>query len=235
MKTGLPEVVDPSTWQTQLDALTAKEKAATKALDMLAAERRKMPMVKIDTPYTFDSPYGKRTFLDLFEGRTQLIVYHFMFAPAVGGWPTAGCVGCSLQIDQIGHLAHLHARDTSFTAVSLAPLENIEAYKKRMGWTVPWVSSAHTTFNKDFGLTTDKGEDHGLSVFLRDGDAIYRTYFTHARGTESIGTVWSLLDVTPFGRQETWQVSPPDRPQGEKYTWWRRHDEYDKAPECGCS
>ncbi|MBA4066836.1 MAG: DUF899 domain-containing protein [Isosphaera sp.] len=235
MKTGFPEVVDQATWQKQLAAVTAKEKAATKALDALAAERRKLPMVSLGTAYTFDSPAGKKTLLDLFEGRKQLIVYHFMFAPSVGGWPTAGCVGCSLQIDQIGHLAHLHARDTSFTAVSLAPLGNIEAYKKRMGWTVPWVSSANTTFNMDLGITTEKGEDHGLSVFIRDGEAIYRTYFTHARGTESIGTVWSLLDVTPLGRQEKWQDAPEGRPQGEPYSWWRRHDEYGKAPGCGCS
>jgi predicted dithiol-disulfide oxidoreductase (DUF899 family) len=235
MSTGLPELVDQTTWQKQLDAITAKEKAATKALDALAAERRRLPMVKIDTPYTFDSPTGKKSLLDLFEGRKQLIVYHFMFAPNVGGWPTAGCVGCSLQIDMIGHLSHLHARDTSFTAVSLAPLENIEAYKKRMGWTVPWVSSSNTTFNQDLGITTAKEEDHGLSVFIRDGDAVYRTYFTHARGTESIGTVWSLLDVTPLGRQEKWQDTPEGRPQGEPYQWWRRHDEYGKAPGGGCS
>jgi predicted dithiol-disulfide oxidoreductase (DUF899 family) len=229
MKTGLPEVVDQAEWQKQLDAIRAKEKAATKALDALAGERRRLPMVKIEAPYTFDSPKGKVSLLDLFEGRKQLIVYHFMFAPPVGGWPDAGCVGCSLQIDQIGHLAHLHARDTSFTAVSLAPLENIERYKKRMGWTVPWVSSAGGTFNADLGLTTEKGENHGLSVFLRDGDAVYRTYFTTARGTESIGTVWSLLDVTPLGRQEKWQDTPEGRQQGEPYSWWRRHDEYGKS------
>lgn len=235
MKTGFPEVVDQATWQKQLAAVTAKEKAATRALDALAAERRKLPMVRIGTAYTFDSPAGEKTLLDLFEGRKQLIVYHFMFAPSVGGWPTAGCVGCSLQIDQIGHLSHLHARDTSFTAVSLAPLWNIEAYKKRMDWTVPWVSSANTTFNTDLGITTQKWEDHGPSVLIRDGEAIYRTYFTHARGTESIGTVWSLLDVTPLGRQEKWQDAPEGRPQGEPYSWWRRHDEYGKGPGCGCS
>jgi len=235
MKTELPEVVDQATWQKQLDAITAKEKEATKALDALAAERRRLPMIKIDTPYTFDTPTGKKTLLDLFEGRKQLLVYHFMFAPSVGGWPDAGCVGCSMQIDQIGHLAHLHARDTSFAAVLLAPLANIEAYKKRMGWTIPWVSSAANTFNKDFGLTTEKGENHGLSALIRDGDAIYRSYFTTARGTEAIGTVWSLLDATPFGRQETWQDVPEGWPQGEKFTWWRRHDEYGKEPGCGCS
>jgi predicted dithiol-disulfide oxidoreductase (DUF899 family) len=233
--TGLPEVVDLAQWQKQLDAFRAKEKAATKAADALAAERRRLPMVRIDTPYMFDSTKGRVSLLDLFEGRKQLIVYHFMFAPTVAGWPTAGCVGCSLQIDQIGHLAHLHARDTSFTAVSLAPLENIEAYRKRMGWTVPWVSSAGNTFNKDFEITTDKGENHGLSVFLRDGDKVFRTYFTTARGTESIGTVWSLLDVTPLGRQEKWQDTPAGRPQGEPYSWWQRHDEYSTGSGCGCS
>lgn len=232
---ALPKVVDLAEWQKALDRHIEKEKAATYARDALSAELRQLPMVRIETNYVFDGPKGRVSLLDLFEGRTQLIVYHFMFARSVGGWPDAGCVGCSLQIDQIGHLAHLHARDTSFTSVSLAPLENIERYKKRMGWTVPWVSSANNTFNKDLGLSTEKGENHGLSVFIRNGDTIYRTYFTTARGTEQLGTVWSLLDVTPLGRQEKWQDTPEGRPQTEPFTWWRRHDEYGKDTGCGCS
>jgi predicted dithiol-disulfide oxidoreductase (DUF899 family) len=151
-----------------------------------------------------------------------------MFAPTVSGWPSAGCPGCSLVIDQISNLAHLRARNTSFAAVSIAPLANIQKYKKRMGWTIPWVSSFGTDFNKDFGRTTDEGETFGLSVFLRDGNKIYRSYFTRDRGIESIGTVWSLLDATPFGRQEQWEASPAGWPQTAPYEWWERHDEYPK-------
>jgi predicted dithiol-disulfide oxidoreductase (DUF899 family) len=110
--------------------------------------------------------------------------------------------------------------------VSLAPLENIQAYKRRMGWPHPWLSSAHNTFNKDLGLTTAEGENHGMSVFVRDGEKIYRSYFASQRGCEPLGSVWRLLDLTPFGRQETWEDSPAGRPQSAPYQWWRRHDEY---------
>src|ERR1700730_7883537 len=212
-----PKIVDQAEWLKARDALLVKEKAATRARDALAAERRRLPMVLIDKKYVFDGPNGKVSLLDLFEGRRQLILYHFMFSPAVSGWPSAGCPGCSLVIDQIGHLAHLHARDTSFVAVSIAPLANIQKYKKRMGWTIPWVSSFGTDFNKDFGRTTDEGETFGLSVFFRDGKNIYRSYFTRDRGIEAIGTVWSLLDLTPLGRQETWEVSPAGWPQTAPY------------------
>ena len=130
-------------------------------------------------------------------------------------------------VDQVGHLAHLHARDTSFALVSIAPLEKIEAYRKRMGWTLPWVSSAASDFNRDFGLTTEGGESFGLSVFLRDGDKVYRTYFTTGRGVEALGSVWTLLDLTPLGRQEDWEDSPDGWQQTRPYAWWRRHDEYE--------
>jgi predicted dithiol-disulfide oxidoreductase (DUF899 family) len=205
----------------------AKEKAATRARDALAAERRRQPMVRIDKRYVFEGPGEKRTLLDLFEGRRQLIVYHFMFGPGAHGWPEAGCDGCSMFVDQVGHLAHLHARDTSFALVSIAPLEKIEAYRKRMGWTLPWVSSAASDFNQDFGLTTKGGESFGLSVFLRDGDKVYRTYFTTGRGVEALGSVWTFLDLTPLGRQEDWEDSPDGWPQTRPYTWWRRHDGYE--------
>ena len=152
-----------------------------------------------------------------------------MFGPGAAGWPTAGCDGCSMFVDQVGHLAHLHARDTSFALVSRAPLAAIEAYRERMGWTIPWASSAASEFNEDFGTTTADGEGFGLSVFVRDGEAIFRTYFTNGRGVEALGTVWSLLDLTPLGRQEEWEDSPPDRPQTPPYVWWRRHDEYEGA------
>jgi predicted dithiol-disulfide oxidoreductase (DUF899 family) len=130
-------------------------------------------------------------------------------------------------VDQVGHLAHLHARDTSFALVSIAPLEKIEAYRKRMGWTLPWVSSRASDYNPGFGLTTEGGESFGLSVFLRDGDKVYRTYFTTGRGVEALGSVWTLLDLTPLGRQEDWEDSPDGWQQTRPYAWWRRHDEYE--------
>jgi predicted dithiol-disulfide oxidoreductase (DUF899 family) len=183
-------------------------------------------MVKIEKSYVFEGDKGKARLFDLFEGRRQLILYHFMFAPGVQGWPDAGCPGCSFVADQIPHLAHLHARDTSFVFVSLAPLAKIKKFRRRLSWTIPWFSSAGTDFNKDFGVGTDKGETFGLSVFVRDGKNVYRTYFTNGRGVETLGTVWTLLDLTPFGRQETWEDSPNGWPQTPPYQWWRRHDEY---------
>jgi predicted dithiol-disulfide oxidoreductase (DUF899 family) len=147
----------------------------------------------------------------------------------------AGCDGCSMFVDQIGHLAHLHARDTSFAIVSRAPITKIEAYRKRMGWTVPWYSSFESDFNVDFGVGSgtpqpdvyQDGETFGLSIFLRDGDSVFRTYFTTARGVEALGSVWAFLDLTPLGRQEEWEDSPAAYPQTKPYEWWRRHDEYD--------
>jgi predicted dithiol-disulfide oxidoreductase (DUF899 family) len=153
-----------------------------------------------------------------------------MFGPGASGWPDAGCDGCSFVVDQIGHLSHLHARDTSFALVAIAPFEKIRKYKQRMGWTVPWFSSAGSAFNRDFGRTTDQGEMFGLSVFLRDGDQVFRTYFTSGRGVEALGSTWTFLDLTPYGRQETWEDSPKGWPQTPPYEWWRRHDDYEDAP-----
>jgi predicted dithiol-disulfide oxidoreductase (DUF899 family) len=186
-------------------------------------------MARIEKDYVFEGPDGQASLRDLFDGRHQLILYHFMFAPDVEGWPAAGCPGCSMFVDQIGHLAHLHARDTSFVLVSRAPLGNIEGYRERMGWTIPWFSSAGSDFNVDFGVTTDAGETFGLSVFVRDGDDVFRTYFTSGRGVEALGSVWTFLDLTPLGRQEDWEDSPAGYPQTPPYEWWRRHDEYEHA------
>jgi predicted dithiol-disulfide oxidoreductase (DUF899 family) len=225
---GMPQVVSAAEWDAARERLLVKEKEATRAGDALAAERRRLPVVRIDETYAFEGPNGTRSLLELFDGRRQLLVYHFMFAPDVSGWPDAGCVGCSMNVDQFAHPAHLHARDTSFVIVSLAPLDAIERYRKRMGWTLPWYSSAGSTFNTDFGLTTPAGEDAGLSVFLRDDDGnVYRSYFSTARGLEKVGSPWSLLDLTPLGRQEEWEDSPVGRPQSPAYRWWRRHDEYE--------
>jgi predicted dithiol-disulfide oxidoreductase (DUF899 family) len=226
----MPEIVTEAEWQAARDRLLVKEKEHTRADDALAAERRRLPAVRIEREYVFEGPDGKRSLLDLFEGRRQLLLYHFMFAPGIGGWPDAGCVGCSINLDQFAHPAHVHARDTSFVVVSLAPIAAIEAYRKRMGWSLPWYSSAGSTFNADFGITTDAGEDAGMSVFLRDDDgAVYRTYFSTARGLEKVGSPWSLLDLTPLGRGEDWEDTPPGRPQTPAYQWWRRHDEYDES------
>jgi predicted dithiol-disulfide oxidoreductase (DUF899 family) len=203
-----------------------KEKAATRARDVLAAERRRLPMIKIDKRYVFEGRDGKASLADLFEGRPQLIIYHFMFAPGMEGWPKAGCPGCSFFVDQISHLAHLHARGTSLALVSRAPLSNIKPYQRRMGWSMPWFSSSRSDFNDDFGLSTPQGETFGLSVFLRDGKTVYRTYFTNGRGVEALGSTWTFLDLTPLGRQETWEDSPKGWPQTPPYVWWRRHDEY---------
>src|SRR5436309_15080358 len=142
----LPPIVSPADWDAARAKVLAGEKAATRARDALAAERRRLPMVRIEKPYVFEGPSGRSGLLDLFEGRRQLILYHFMFAPDVEGWPDAGCPGCSMVADQIPHLAHLHARDTSFVFVSRAPIENIERYRQRMGWTLPWFSSSGSDF-----------------------------------------------------------------------------------------
>src|SRR5918992_3759263 len=200
---NLPPTVSEAEWQGALEQVRVKEKEATRARDALAAERRRLPMVEIAKDYVFDGPEGKASLLDLFEERRQLLVYHFMFGPN----QDEGCDGCSMFVDQIGHLAHLHARDTSFALVSRAPLAKIEPYRKRMGWTIPWYSSFASDFNVDFGVTTEEGETFGLSVFLRDGDSVFRTYFTSGRGVEALGSVWTFLDLTPLGRQEDWEDS----------------------------
>jgi predicted dithiol-disulfide oxidoreductase (DUF899 family) len=230
---NLPPVVSDTDWRAARDELLVKEKQATRSADALAAQRRRLPMVKIDKDYVFDGPEGKSRPLDLFDGRSQLLLYHFMFGPN----QDEGCSGCSMVVDQLPHLAHLHARDTSFALVSRAPLARIEPFKERMGWSVPWYSSFESDFNVDFGVSPETpqvgeyqdGEVFGLSVFLRDGDRIYRTYFTNGRGVEHLGTVWTLLDLTPFGRQEDWEDTPERRPQTPPYQWWRHHDSYEGA------
>jgi predicted dithiol-disulfide oxidoreductase (DUF899 family) len=229
---NLPKVVSPQEWQAALDEHRAKEKEATRARDALAAERRRLPMVRIEKDYVLEGPGGKASLLDMFEGRGQLILYHFMFGPSA----EAGCDGCSMVADNVGHLAHLYARDTSFAMVSRAPLAKIEPYRRRMGWDIPWYSSFDSEFNVDFGVGLETpqpdryqdGEDFGLSVFIRDGDEIYRTYFTTARGVEILLSNFTFLDWTPLGRQEEWEDSPEGYPQSPPYEWWRRHDEYDE-------
>ena len=214
----LPPIVTQDAWQAARERLLEKEKEATRARDALAAERRRLPLVRFDSDYVFEGRDGPATLLDLFEGRRQLVVYDFMFQP--GGAP---CDGCSMFVDTIGHLAHLHARDTSMALVSPASVAELESHRERMGWSVPWYSLAGNDFNADCGITTG----FGLSVFIRDGDEVFRSYFTGGRALDALGNHWSLLDLTPLGRQEDWEDSPDGYPQTPRYEWWRFHDEYE--------
>jgi predicted dithiol-disulfide oxidoreductase (DUF899 family) len=218
---NLPPVVSAEEWSEAHEALLTKEKEATRARDALAAERRRMPMMAVEKDYAFEGPGGSASLLDLFDGRRQLIVYRFFFEPGVEGWPDSGCGGCSMYADQISHLAHLNARDTTMVVVSRAPQENIERFRARMGWDFPWYTTTDS-FSEDFGV----GEWHGTNAFLRDGDRVFRTYFVNSRGDEAMGSTWSFLDLTALGRQEGWEDSPEGYPQGAPYTWWRLHDEY---------
>lgn len=214
--TTLPEVVSAQEWAKARESLLVKEKAALRNLDAVNAERRRLPMVRWDTSYTFRSPAGEASLLDLFDGRPQLIVYHFMPLSSDG----QGCPGCSFLVDNMADPAHLHARDTTLVITATAPVEEGEAYRKRMGWTLPWFSAHGTTFHEDCGA----GEGFGVSVFLRDGDDVFRTYFTTDRGGDLLVSSLRYLDLTPFGRQEAWEES--GRGNDEPGSWWRRHDEY---------
>jgi len=228
--TNLPPIVSPAAWQAAHEELLAKEKAATRARDALAAERRRQPMVKIDKKYVFEGPDQKASLLDSSRGAASSSSITSCSAPARAAGRTPAAPAARWSSIRSG-ISPTSTRDTSFVLVSIAPVAKIEAYRKRMGWTIPWFSSAGTTFNKDFGRTTEEGNEiFGLSIFLRDGDDVYRTYFTGGRGVEALGSVWSYLDLTPFGRQEAWEESPNGWPQTEPYTWWRRHDEYGKKP-----
>ena len=208
-----PKVVAEGDWLTQRKALLEQEKELTRQLDRVNAARRRLPMVKLGKAYTFEGPNGKATLLDLFEGRRQLIVYHFMFDPA---WEK-GCPGCTGYVDALGDLSMLGKRDTSFVLISRAPLAKLEAYKKAKGWNRPWYSSFGSDFNSDFHVTDDKGEKHGLSVFFRIDRNIFHTYSTYQRGTESLTDSYALLDRTPYGRQEDFEDSPPGWPQKPTY------------------
>lgn len=190
--------------------------------DAVSAARRRLPMVEVTTAYVFDTERGRASLRDLFDGRPQLIVQHFMFA---ADWEQ-GCDGCSLMADHIGPLSHLHAKDTSLTLISRAPLPKLLAFRERMGWRLPWVSSAGSTFNDDFRATVDGQERHSISVFLRDGERVFHTWQTFDRGEEPFMVVFDLLDLTPYGRQETWEDSPPGWPQRPPYEWMRLADSY---------
>ncbi len=217
----MPPVVSPQEWITAREELLKTEKELTRARDALAAKRRRMPRMAVEKGYRFDGPDGPASLVDLFEGRRQLVVYRFFFEPGVGGWPEKGCPGCSFMADQMSHVAHINARDTTLVLASRAPQPEIERLKSRMGWEMPWYTITDD-FDADFGV----GEWHGTNAFYRDGDEVFRTYFVDSRGDEGMGTAWSYLDLTALGRQEEWEDSPEGYPQTPPYEWWRRHDEY---------
>ncbi|WP_046729650.1 DUF899 domain-containing protein [Streptomyces humi] len=200
---SLPEIVSRERWRAAREELLRKEEALARARDVLNAERRRLPMVEVDPEYVFEGGDGKANLPDLFDGRTQLIVHHFMFAPE---WE-AGCPDCAAFLDQIGHLAHLRARDTSFAVVSRAPFTRILPFKARMGWTLPWYSSYHSDFNRDFEATLvvddEPVERPGLSCFLREHDRVFRTYAVYDGGLDGLGSTASLLDLTALGRAPT--------------------------------
>jgi predicted dithiol-disulfide oxidoreductase (DUF899 family) len=220
MKT--PPVVSPQEWEAAREQMLVKEKELTKARDALAAERRRMPWLAVERQYEFEGPKGKASLLDLFEGRRQLILYRAFFEPGVFGWPDHGCRGCSLGADQVSNLTHLNARDTTLAYASRAPQPDIARLKARMDWEqIPWYTITDN-FDLDFGVD----QWHGHNVFFRDGDKVYRTYFINNRGDEAMGSTWNYLDLTPLGRQETWEDSPEGYPQTAPYKWWNWHDEY---------
>jgi predicted dithiol-disulfide oxidoreductase (DUF899 family) len=220
-----PAIVSPQEWEAARQQLLLKEKELTRARDAMAAQRRRMPWTPVEKKYEFEGPNGRVSLFDLFEGRPQLIVYRAFFEPGVFGWPDHACRGCSLGADQVSHLAHLNARDTTLVWASRAPQADIARLKKRMGWEMPWYTMTDS-FDKDFGVD----EWHGHNVFFRDGDKVFRTYFINNRGDEAMGSVWSYLDITPLGRQETWEDSPEGYPQTQPYKWWNWHDNYDAEP-----
>jgi predicted dithiol-disulfide oxidoreductase (DUF899 family) len=218
---AMPPVATTAEWRTALDNLLVKEKVATRQFDALAAERRRLPMVRLEKSYVFEGARGKVSLGRLFEGRRQLIVYHFMYGPD----EQSPCPGCSRRMDDVGNLAHLHARQTTFVAVARSAYPTLAALRKRKRWTLPFYSSGESEFNVDMGVTVNDDDDFGISIFFRDdAQTIYRTYFTGGRGVEPAG-FRALLDMTPYGRQEEWEDSPKGWPQSPTHGWGSERDE----------
>lgn len=235
-KDALPEVVSREKWLKERRDLLIKEKKFTQLRDMISADRRCLPMVKVEKDYKFEGTEGEVSLLDLFEGRRQLIIYHFMFDPE---WDE-GCPSCSTWADHIarGHINHLNARTTTLALVSRAPFAKLKSFKDRMGWQIPWYSSYGSDFNYDYHVTSDEsvapvvynyrdiatlqhlgqdyhieGEQPGISCFLRVEDEVFHTYSTYGRGTETVGGTNYFLDLTALGRQEEWE-EPKGRATG---------------------
>jgi predicted dithiol-disulfide oxidoreductase (DUF899 family) len=226
-------------WLAARIELMEREKELTRRSDELARRRRELPWVAVDKEYSFETDEGAKTLVELFDVRSQLLVYHFMFGPTVEGWPEAGCPGCSYTADSLeGAVVHLPHHDVTFVAASRAPLEKLQAYKRRMGWSFPWVSFGESDFNLDFAVFSEEGrrtgtgfnfgtakhadidlrdtELHGLSAFALEDGVVYHTYSCYDRGTDVLNAAWQLLDRAPKGRDDE---SHPD--------WPRRHDEYE--------
>ena len=203
-----PQVVSAEEWQQARDELLKSEKEATRALDALAARRRRLPMVKFDNGYVFATPTGQKTLLDLFDGREQLVIYQFM-----DRGPDQFCPGCTAFTNNVTDLGDLAEAGVTWVTVSNMPLQQIETYKTRMRWTLPFVSSYGTAFADDCGA----GAGFMLSTFLRDGEDVYRTYTTTARGVDRLLFIHNILDLCAYGRQEDWEDSPPGWPQHPTY------------------
>ena len=221
-----PPIVSQSEWDAALARITAREETVAEAMHQLAAARKRMPMVRVEGDYHFEGPDGERTLAELFDGRSQLILYRFFFEDGVDGWPDAGCPGCSSWADGIGQLGLLHARDITFAMASPAPQDNLHRYAERMGWThLPWYTIRTDSFSADFGVD----EWFGLNVFLRDGDDVYRTYFLqHGSMVQTVGSIWTLMSLTPFGGQADDEYAPDGWPRAPLSYWYRRHDEFDE-------
>ncbi len=232
-----PPIVTQEEWLAKRRELLAHEKEATMVRDRVSAERRRLPMVKIEKQYSFGGPKGTTSLLDIFEGRRQLIVYHFMFDP---DWED-GCPSCTGYVDALGDISGLAEKDTTMALISRAPLPKLEKYKAKRGWTLPWYSSFESDFNYDFHVTFDEkvapldynfmgpkdfaekfghdmhGEGHALSVFFNWNNEVFHTYTAYARGVEGVTDEYYLLDMTPYGRQQDWEDSPSDWPQKPTY------------------
>ncbi|MGF6883644.1 putative dithiol-disulfide oxidoreductase (DUF899 family) [Nocardia sp. GAS34] len=213
MSTGLPPVTDQETWQRELDALRVREKAATRELDAIAAQRRRMPMVRMPD-YTLEGAAGPVRLADVFEGKSQLIVYNHMWFPDQE-WQCAGCTGFTSQYTRLEFLDNWDAR---FVIVTQGPIDQALAYQRRVGNRMTWYSTANSPFGADVGAPPGAG--FAVNVFLRDGDTVYRTWHTNGRGTEQLGHTFGLLDLLPYGRQEEWQDSPEGWPQHPTYSRW---------------
>ncbi|MEU1194745.1 DUF899 family protein [Streptomyces sp. NPDC005813] len=210
---ALPPVVDTATWERRLEELRAREKAATRELDAIAAERRRLPMVEMPD-YTLEGEDGAVRLADVFDGRRQLIVYNHMWS-AGQEWQCPGCTGFTSQYTRLEFLDNYDAR---FVVVTQGPIDEALAYKQRVGNRMTWYSTANSSFGADVGAPPEGG--FAVNVFLRDGDTVYRTWHTDGRGTEQLSHTFALIDLLPYGRQEEWQHSPEGWPQSPTYSRW---------------
>lgn len=211
--TTYPPVVETGTWRRELDALRVREKAATRELDAIAAQRRRLPMVALPD-YTLESKDGPVRLVDLFDGESQLITYHHMWSPG-SEWQ---CGGCTSYTHQFTRLDFLRRYDARFVVVTQGPIDEALAYREKVGNEMTWYSTANSPFGAD--VDAPAGGGFAMNVFLRDGDTVYRTWHTDGRGTEQLSHTFALMDVLPWGRQEQWQDVPQGWPQSGTYEKW---------------